>query len=556
MLKNKRIRRLIVAISAIFLLLLFMNIILESILKNKISSELNLLSQEDEYTLGIKDVDINIFRGHVSISDFYAKPTELFFESFAKGTIERDVLKELFVSKASLSGLGLFNLLIKKELKIDKIEIDELDYNFYRPEKKYHVNALKKENESTFSLDSIHIPGIEKIDLTEMQIEDYGLYVIDASSRDTISSYEGKELLFSGLNMDEIAGNTGYFTFDHSELELQLKQQEFDLNGGLYTISFDDLHYKYYEQEIKLIHFELKPVASTAEFSARFNQVYDIITSSVDTLLISGVDSDPLFQSGIISIEQIDIKGLKADLFKDKTKPWDLDKVTILPQKALENMQQPLHIKAVNIHNSSFVYSEKLPDTDQLVKVNLENIQGQISYITSIRDSVNNKKNLEVKLNTDLLNILPASLNISIPYNTPNDSFYVSGYSKGTTDFARLNPIVFPAIGLKFENGSLDGMNFNFIGNNTKSTGKLTMLYKDLEVEVFRENQSENKTISWVANTFIKKSNPSKRGRTVVADIDFERIEYKGFGNYLWKSIQSGVVNSLVPFGKCKKKVI
>ncbi len=554
MLKNKKIRRLIIAISVIFFLFLFLNIILESILQNKITTELDLLSQEDEYTLGIKDVDVNIFRGNVSISGFYAKPTETLFESFTKGETKRDVLHELLVSKASLSGLGLYRLIINKQLLIDKIDVDELHFNLYRPEKKYQVNAVEKTKKSTFSLDSIHVPGVEKIHLTEMQVEDYGLHVIDASSKDTLSSYQGKELLFNGLDMDEIEGNTGYFTFDNSALELQLKQQEFDLDGGLYAISFDNLHYKYYEQEIKLINFEVKPVASPAEFSARFNKTYDISASSIDTLLISGIDSGPLFQSGIISIEQIDINGLKVDLFKDKTKPWDLDKVTILPQKALEKMQQPLHIKTVNIHNSSFAYSEKLPDTDKLVKVNLENIQGQISYITSIRDSINNKKNLKVKVNTDLLNILPASVNISMPYNTPNGSFYVSGYTKGTTDFTGLNPTVFPAIGLKFKNGSLDGMNFNYSGNATRTTGELTMLYKDLEVEIFIKDDSQNKTISWVANTFIKKSNPSKRGRTVVAKIDFERIKYKGFGNYLWKSVQSGVVNSLAPFGKRKKK--
>ena len=138
-----------------------------------------------------------------------------------------------------------------------------------------------------------------------------------------------------------------------------------------------------------------------------------------------------------------------------------------------------------------------------------------------------------------------------MPYKT--DAFYVSGSTKNTADFTHLNPIIFPALGMKFENGTLDGVQFNFKGNSKESEGELTMLFEDLEVEIFKKNLSENKKVSWIANAFMKRSNPNKNGRTVTADINFERLKYKQFANYIWKSIQSGVVNSIMPFGKRRK---
>ncbi len=554
MLKKKKVRIIIAALTVAIACVLLLNIILESILKKYISKELDLISAQNEYVLGITDVDINIFLGNISISNFHAKPKELLFASFAKGETKEDALKQLFVSKLSLSGLGLFDLIINRKLYLDKIEIDELNFNFYRPKREYQINAVTEEKKPAFSLDSIHLSGIDKIDLAEMVIADYGVFVIDASNMDTISSYQGKEFLFSGLDMNALEGGQGYFTFDNSELELELKQQEFGLDGGLYAISFDDLHYKYDEQEIELINFELKPIASPEEFSSKFDQTYDINAASVDTLLVSGIDPYPLFQSGVISIQQIDVNGLKASTFKDKTKPWDIKKITNLPQMALENMRQPLHISTIKIKNSSFIYSEKLDHTDDLVNVNLDNIQGEITYVTSIRDSLNSGRSLEVTLNTDLLNTLPFYVHITMPYNTTDNSFHASGYSKGTADFEKLNPTVFPAVGMKFENGKLNGINFKLQGNPNRSKGELIMLYEDLEVELFKKNESENKTTSWIANTFIKRSNPNKNGKIIEAKIDFERIKYKGFGNYLWKSVQSGIVNSLAPFGKRNKK--
>ncbi len=554
MLKKKKIRILIAVLTVTIGFVLLINVLLESILKEYIAKELDVINAQNEYVLGITDVDVNIFLGNISISDFHAKPNEQLFASFAKGETKEDALKQVFVSKASLSGLGLFNLVINRKFNLDGIEIDTLHFNFYKPYKDYQVPSGSKEEKINFSLDSIHLSGIHQIDLAEMKISDYGIYIIDASNKDTISSYQGKEFLFKGLDMNSLEESQGYFTFNFSELELELKQQEFNLEGGLYAVSFDDLHYNYGEQKIELINFELKPIASPTEFASKFNQVYDITAASIDTLLISGLDIDPLFQSGVISIQQIDFNGLKASVFKDKTKPWDTEKIKKLPQMALKNMKQPLFINTLKINNSTFIYSEKLGYTDNLVNVNINNIQAEITYITSIRDSLTTGKNLDIKLNTDILNTLPFYIHITMPYNTQDHSFYASGYTKGTSDLEKLNPTVFPAIAMKFKKGKLDGINFSLQGNSTRTKGELTMLYEDLEVELFKKNESENKTISWVANTFVKRSNPHKNGKTIVGVIDFERVKYKGIANYLWKSVESGVVNSMAPFGKHKKK--
>ena len=34
----------------------------------------------------------------------------------------------------------------------------------------------------------------------------------------------------------------------------------------------------------------------------------------------------------------------------------------------------------------------------------------------------------------------------------------------------------------------------------------------------------------------------------------FERVLYKGFGNFLWKTLQNGIVNTIAPFGMTTEK--
>jgi hypothetical protein len=80
--------------------------------------------------------------------------------------------------------------------------------------------------------------------------------------------------------------------------------------------------------------------------------------------------------------------------------------------------------------------------------------------------------------------------------------------------------------------------------------GELTLLYHDLTVEIDEPDNTKRKTLSWAANAVLKSSNPHRNGKTVVGEISSERIPYKGLGNFAWKGVQSGLVNSINPFGK------
>jgi hypothetical protein len=89
-------------------------------------------------------------------------------------------------------------------------------------------------------------------------------------------------------------------------------------------------------------------------------------------------------------------------------------------------------------------------------------------------------------------------------------------------------------------------------GNPWTLNGNLTLLYHNLDVALYKEHHKKRKTLSWAANVLLKKSNPKPNGRTVVSEIHTERVPYKGLANYLWKGLESGIINSLNPFGKHK----
>jgi hypothetical protein len=531
------------------LLVIFANVILKSIASPYLNQEITKINEEKEYILSVEDFNINIFLGRINIEGLSIKPKEEFLDSLVNGTTKERTLKAISASKVTFSGWTFLSYLTKKQIDVKKIIIDQLNFNLYRPQKNYQVKMVDKEKESSFSIDSIYISGVKKISLTEVKIENYGFHIIDASNMDTISAYKGNELIIDGIDLEPVEDKIGYFHLDNSALEIRLQKQEFNLSGGLYVLSFENFLYTFGDEHISIDGLNFKPRLSNAEVmstSKYSSEVYDI---TIKNISIAGFDLDPFIHSGVLYIDQIAIDSMTTLIAKDKSKPFNEDKRVLLPVQGLKKTNQPLQINSISITNSFLNYSEQDKAPKDLLNLDMSEINATILNISSLKDYVSIDKDLTIDFKAKLLST-PIETYIKMPYNSSDGRFYFSGNSLGATNFTFFNSTILPAIGVKLVGGRLNGLSWEAIGNSTAMDGSFTMLYTDLEVELFKKDNSENKALSWIANTLVKSSNPSKSGKTTVSTMHFERVPYKGIGNYLWKSIQSGIVNALVPTGK------
>jgi hypothetical protein len=239
-------------------------------------------------------------------------------------------------------------------------------------------------------------------------------------------------------------------------------------------------------------------------------------------------------------------------IFKDKRLPWNYDKRPKLPNQSLQSLKLPIKIDSIRAKRSYLDYTEQLQDDEDIIHIFIDDIELAVDGVTSIKSEFDTAPPLTLKLTGDLLNTMPFDINLSMPYNTTRFRYW--GKTGTMTSFESINPIIYPAINMKFESGTLNGIDFDATATPTQMEGQFTMYYTDLEVQVFtnEHKRSKNNTVSWLANSFAKQSNPKKNGKLSVARMHFERVEYKGIGNFLWKGLQAGIINSIVPFGRRK----
>ena len=528
------------------------------IVGNRIQSFVNErieeINSKNKYEIAVESVDFNLFKRSISLQSITVKPSDSLFSKFKQNNSDESVLKELSVTEIDISGVRMFDLLVNKKLNIGNIIIEASHLNIYRPQKEFKVKGIDRKKSSSFSLDSIRIKGLYGLKINDIEIDNYGVHVINISTQDTLAAYLGKTFQIEGVHLEEFNSKDNLLVLNNESLEVNLSQQSYDLSGGIYRLSYDDFKYSYKEQSISASGIKLTPKDGLTASALKYQYSTDVFDAKIASAAFGSFDLSSALSHGVIAVDNIVIDSLELSIFKNKTKPWNTDKRPLLPNQLIKNLNQPLHINKVSVLNSDLYYSEQLENTEEKVNVNLNQINIDINYITSLNDSTSTSNPLEVDVSARLLDILPVKSKIVMPYDSPNNMFYFSGNSRGTTPFVNLNPITFPALGMKFSKGHLTGMSFNVSGSPNASKGEMTMTFKDLEVDIFKKDLTENKTVSWLANTVVKSSNPNNRGTLKVAEINFDRVMYKGFGNYLWKSIESGIVNSVIPFGKRHKK--
>ena len=116
--------------------------------------------------------------------------------------------------------------------------------------------------------------------------------------------------------------------------------------------------------------------------------------------------------------------------------------------------------------------------------------------------------------------------------------------------------MLYPVLGLKILSGELNRIDFKAVSNDIESKGEMTMLYKSLHASVLKSHTSnENHFLTSIANGLIHKSNPNKRGKIKSVRMYYERDQHKGLGNYMWKTLQNGIINTITPMRKRVRKL-
>jgi hypothetical protein len=356
------------------------------------------------------------------------------------------------------------------------------------------------------------------------------------------------------FSLDELEGNNNYFSLHLEHAKLELVNEEFLIPDGNYHLKFGRIYFSLADYMLELDKMSFKPTYENKFELARklkfTSEIYDV---TAEKILLGPLDLKKLFGDGALYMDSVYVSGLNLSILMDKRLPFNMDRRPKLPNEALKGMKLPLYIGKIVIKDSYLKYQEKIKDAKGLMTAILGDLNAEIEFATSVKDSIKTRKPMKILLQAKFMEKTPLTLHFNFPLYSRVDTFFYSGYmaSARMKDF---NKASLPAMGLKFDQGNLKKITFKGSANAKVSRGEMTMLYDNLEAEIVKKKADDkNKFVSWAANTVIYKSNPGKNNKLRTASMEFERVPYKGFGNFVWKTLQSGIIRTVVPSTKSTK---
>ena len=506
-----------------------------------------LANQKNQnYHLSIDKTKFSLFDRSMVIDEIHLSPSDSSMIKLKKNLSHLNSLSQISISRIEIRGIHLFPLVFSKKLIISKLIIDDPVYQKFNNGQKVKPVEKKK----PIKLDSIEIKGIGGFELDKIKISNLKVQVIEVAT-DQIT-FENKPMSFemSGFKLEEVddqvfklfpIGNA----FEISNIRMNFPDKKYEFSLG-------KLHYYFEDDHLIIKNLSYKPSINKAKLANTYPFNSEVYTIDLKKLRIFKLNLQKILQNDGFYMDSIQISELSIDIYKDKRKPFDENKRPEFPNDLLKKMELPILIPKISIEDSQLDYEEKLEKKGASMKVTLNKLNINIHNATSIKEY--REEPLKIEMNSKFMNKASLHVSMNLPLKDGQNTFFFSG-KLGASPFKYYDSVLVPALGVKVTNGDLKSLTFQASANRYSSEGTMTMLYSNLEAEVLKQNNSEKRGfVSWSVNNLVHKSNPGNNGHEREVMMNFERVSYKGFGNVLWKTLQSGIVNTIAPFGLTKEK--
>jgi len=532
---------------AILLILAVVILTANSIVSNLLSKKVAglLMHQKIEnYHLSIEKTKFSFIDRSIVFDEIHFSPSDSAMTILKENKINS--LQKIAISRLKLKGIHLIPLIFSKNIIVEQLIIDNPLYQRFNSKKK--IESI--ENSKRLNLDSIAIKEIGGFELDRIKVSNLKFQIVDIENNNI--TFENKPMSFalSGFKLVETSDQNFKLLavddiFEISKIKVNFPKKK-------YSFSLDKIQFNYEEHQLHIKNLSYKPLIDKVELGNTYRFNKEVYTVGLKEMKIFKLDLQKLLENRGVFMDSIEISDFSIDIYKDKRKPFDENKRPEYPQDLLKKMETPILIPKISIKNSHFNYEENLKKKDISMIVNMHDLNVNIYNVTSIQE--HREEPLKIELNTKFMNLSPLSVHMILPLKDDLNTFYFSG-ELGASPFKYYDSVIYPALGLKIFQGDLQRFTFEASANQSSSSGTMLMRYTNLEAEVFKLKKTDRSGFfSWGVNTLIHKSNPGNNGKVREVMMHFDRVSYKGFGNVLWKTLQSGIINTIAPFGQSKEK--
>jgi len=273
----------------------------------------------------------------------------------------------------------------------------------------------------------------------------------------------------------------------------------------------------------------------------------DYFNGRIDSVYVINPDVRRWFDDDEFVGELASVDGLDLSIYRDKRIRFDENQRPQMLQDLLRNSNFAFHIDSLMLKNSNISYTEQPANTDKDGRIRFSSVTASVIPLSNIKAKNTAIPDFELRGRATVMDSCQLNTVMKFKMNDVRNSFTADGVLS-PFNMAVLNPVLEPLASMSVRSGRVNDFRFSFNADDLGSNGNLYFGYNDLKIAVLEKkngNTKEAKFASFLANSLLLRSkNP--RGKELSPDeISFRRDPSRSTISYVWKSVFSGIKNTL-----------
>lgn len=497
------------------------------------------------YTLSIGDLSINLIAGRITVRNFELVPDTVVYQRLKKKGHVPPFLIRFRVSALKIRGLETIKAIRDKEVYVSKILIEKPEVWLMRmglPD-----TIIKDTAEIRKSL-SLAIPkGLNTVLLNQLRISDGQFFYTD-HTKTPVSKIEIPELDLEVINFKQEKGKEySDKIFNSDDIRIDMRGFAYNTPDSIYRLSLGSIAVSSRTSTLSLDSVVVTPLTTREEFFRKLGYQTDHFNISIAGISLQGIDIPAILLNNYLHTNLVTVKGLKANVYRDKRQPLRPGFRPSMPQEALRKLKQLILIDSIKIEDGYAMYEEQVGEEPG--KIFFDKISGVITNLTT-DSTIWKDRVLEINGSAMVMGKGHLQATLILPVYEKNNAFTFYG-TVGSFDLTAVNPMLTKLAPAKILNGRLDKLVISPVrATDDVSRGTLEFRYSDLNVEIEKQDERtwtgiKTGVLNMAANTYVVNSNPPKNGKLKTGIILFNRDKSKGIINFLWKSVFSGIKSTV-----------
>lgn len=529
-------------------LITLVNPFLEKRVKATLQTYINT-SPDRPYDYDYQSMDVQVLRGNIWLKGVQIKPRQGITDKLNQNEVSFIIDAE--TDSVALTGLSIFQLLVKGAVKIDRILVSDVHFSYLSNSLYQNPDTTKKE---PFVLKDVFSDKLKQVSIGCFELRNIKVFMDDIKTPDSLLvRFDSGRMLWRDIYTDTtIMGGLQPFTY--SSLTMSARHFEGHMVKD-HTIQVDSFSLSTADARIALHGVDFAPLGFSFASMAK-QPMRSVNAISATDLVLTGLNFDSWMDHGRLDVAHVHANKPVIKVSMDHRWPKPMFERVFLSQR-VRSIPIPIKIDTITAEGGYIYYREIFDDGKPPLEITFNDAKVEVINVCNDPKILAEHPDLVFTAAAKLLNSGQLVVRTVFPILDTLNSFDAR-IKIGAMPLTAFNPILEDQMKARLS-GQMNTLAMKFNANKFGSWGDFIFDYTGLKLEFYKEKdtrsgkkEKKNWLINSLVNPVLRTDNTRSQPNFKSGFIEYSRPLDVSFFGLVWQSIKDGMVSTLVP-GKSEK---